>query len=167
MPFHHLSVGCSRRPTFGVFGSFVAVASVIGTAATLDYSLAIMLPKEREDAGQLFVLSCFVAICAALLTGVVFLLFPSWPLGLLQSQNGWLPAFLVLAVLAAGLNTSFQSWCVRVGAFKQTSASQVVRGAVAECVACDPRHCAGWCAWAHRQQRVSRLPGQPESVSGY
>ena len=56
------------------------------------------------------------------------LLVPQWLLGLLNTGNGWIPALLVLATLAAGLNASFQGWCVRVKAFKHTSASQVVRG---------------------------------------
>ena len=48
--------------------------------------------------------------------------------GLLNTRSGWLLALLALAVLAGGLNASFQAWCVRVKAFKHTAASQVVRG---------------------------------------
>jgi len=104
------------------------VTGAIAAIATLDYSQAVMLPKQREDAGQVFLLSCLVTLAVTALSAGVCLLFPHWLLGLLETRNGWLLALLVLAVLAAGLNASFQAWCVRVKAFKQTSASQVVRG---------------------------------------
>jgi O-antigen/teichoic acid export membrane protein len=113
---------------FGVFGSFGAVTGVVAAVATLDYSQAVMLPKQREDAGQVFVLSCLAALTVAVLTALACLLFPHWLTGLLKIRSGWLLALLVLAVLAAGFNASFQAWCVRVKAFKHTSASQVVRG---------------------------------------
>ena len=43
---------------FGVFGSFNAVLTVIVAGVTLDYTQAIMLPKQKEDAINLFMLSC-------------------------------------------------------------------------------------------------------------
>jgi O-antigen/teichoic acid export membrane protein len=113
---------------FGVFGSFGAVTGVFAAIATLDYSLAVMLPRQREEAGQVFVLSCLATLAVTLLCAAVCLLFPGWVTGLLKTRSTWLLALLVLAVLAGGLNASFQAWCVRVKAFTHTSASQVVRG---------------------------------------
>jgi len=113
---------------FGVFGGFNAVTGVIAAFVTFDYSQAIMLPKRREDAGQVFLLSCLVTLGVSLLCLLACLILPGWFKGLLQTANGWLLGLLVLAVLVGGLNASFQAWCVRVKAFKQTSTSQVVRG---------------------------------------
>ncbi|OQB94270.1 MAG: colanic acid exporter [Verrucomicrobia bacterium ADurb.Bin118] len=113
---------------FGVFGGFNAVTGVIAAFVTFDYSQAIMLPKQREDAGQVFLLSCLVTFGVSLLCLLACLILPGWFKGLLQTANGWLLGLLVLAVLVGGLNASFQAWCVRVKAFKQTSTSQVVRG---------------------------------------
>lgn len=113
---------------FGVFGAFGAVTGVIAAFVTLDYSQAIMLPKRREDAGQVFILSCLVTLAVSFLCVVACLIVPGWFMGLLQTPNVWMLGLLVLAVLAGGLNASFQAWCVRVKAFKQTSASQIVRG---------------------------------------
>src|ERR1019366_6046723 len=62
-------------------------------------------------------------LCAA-----ACLLAPNWLTGLLTIRSHWVLALVVLAVLAAGLNGSCQAWCVRIKSFKQTSASQVVRG---------------------------------------
>lgn len=113
---------------FGVFGAFGAVTGVSVAFVTLDYSQAIMLPKRREDAGQVFILSCLATLGVSCLCLFACLIFPGWLMGLLQTSNSWMLGLLVLAVLAGGLNTSFQGWCVRLKAFKHTSASQVVRG---------------------------------------
>lgn len=113
---------------FGVFGSFGAVTGVIAAVVTLDYSQAIMLPRKREDAGQVFLLSCLATLAVTLVCAAVCLLFPTWLTGLLKTRSDWLLALFVLAVLAGGANASFQAWCVRAKAFKHTSASQVVRG---------------------------------------
>jgi len=113
---------------FGVFGTFTAVTGVLLSFVTLDYAQAIMLPKLREEAGQVFVLACLVTGLVSLLCLVVCMLIPGRLLGLLQSRDPVMLGFLALAVLVGGLNACFQAWCVRVKAFKQTSASQVVRG---------------------------------------
>jgi len=39
---------------FGIFGSFSAIVGVVLAGITLDYSQAIMLPKEKNDALDLF-----------------------------------------------------------------------------------------------------------------
>lgn len=113
---------------FGVFGSFGAVSGAFAAVATLDYSQAVMLPKQRAEAGQVFVLSCLAVLAVTALCVVVCVVFPDWLTALLKARSRWLLALLVLGVLAGGLNASFQAWCVRVKAFKHTSASQVVRG---------------------------------------
>jgi O-antigen/teichoic acid export membrane protein len=113
---------------FGVFGSFIAVTGVVSAVATFDYSQAIMLPRRRDDAGQVLLVSCLVALVVALASGLVCFLLPRWILGLLNTGDRWLLPLFVLAVLAAGLNASLQAWCVRVKAFEHTSISQVVRG---------------------------------------
>ncbi len=113
---------------FGVFGSFSAATGVVLAVVTLDYAQAVMLPKRREEAGQMFLLSCLVTLGMTVLCLLACVLLPGRLLGLLRSQNHWLLVFFVLAVLAGDLNACFQAWCVRVRAFKHTSASQVVRG---------------------------------------
>jgi lipopolysaccharide exporter len=113
---------------FGVFGSFGAVTTVIASVATLGYAEAIMLPKRREDAGQVCLLCGLVTLAMTLLCAGICLLFPNRLLGLLKTQSVWSLVLLVLTVLAAGINASFLAWCIRVKAFKHTSASQVLRG---------------------------------------
>lgn len=112
---------------FGIFGSFSAIAGIIAAGVTLEYTQAIMLPKEKEDALNLFFVSCLCTLAVSILCLAVCLLFPATIHGLMKTEGAWVLAFLVLATLANGLNSSCQAWCVRVKAFKETSASQVVR----------------------------------------
>ena len=44
---------------FGIAGSFDAIAGIIAAGVTLEYSQAIMLPKEKEKALGLLAISFF------------------------------------------------------------------------------------------------------------
>jgi len=112
---------------FGMFGSFNAVAGVIAAGITLDYSQAIMLPKEKEDALHLFFISCLSTILITLLFALVCLIAPAYLISLMKAPDSWFLLLLVLTLLILGFYTALQSWCVRIKAFKQTSASQIVR----------------------------------------
>ena len=112
---------------FGVFGSFGAVSGVIAAGVTLEYTQAIMLPKSREDAINLFVVSCVSTLTFAGLCLLCCLLAPAAVHGLMNTSGVWVLVLLVVATLVNGLNQACQAWCVRVKAFKDTSASQVVR----------------------------------------
>jgi O-antigen/teichoic acid export membrane protein len=112
---------------FGVFGSFYAVLGVIAAGVTLDYSQAIMLPKEKKDAINLFMLSCVSTALITVCCLIVCLLFPSLIRDLIKTPSAWMLVLLVVAILVNGLNQACQAWCVRVKAFKDTSASQIVR----------------------------------------
>lgn len=112
---------------FGIFGSFDAIMMVIIAGVTLDYTQALMLPKENNDAINLFVLSCISAVLISILCLAVCLFAPVFILGLMKTRNAWILVLLVMYALVIGLNQACQAWCIRVKAFKQTSASQVIR----------------------------------------
>lgn len=112
---------------FGVFGSFNAVAGVIAAGVTLEYTQAIMLPKEKEDAINIFAVSLLSTGVISFLVLIFCLLTPGTANNLMKTQGAWALVMLVIATFISGLNSTFQAWAVRVKAFKQTSASQVVR----------------------------------------
>jgi O-antigen/teichoic acid export membrane protein len=112
---------------FGVFGSFDSVSTIIAAGATLEYSQAIMLPKEKKDAINIFFVSCLCTFAVGFLCLTFCLLAPATVNGIMKTSGLWALGLLVLATLANGLNNSCQAWCVRVKAFKHTSASQVIR----------------------------------------
>lgn len=112
---------------FGIAGSFGAIAGMIAAAVTLEYSQAIMLPKEREDALGLLAISfvCTAAVSSATL--IACLAAPAAMNGLMKTRGFWPLALLVFSTLISGLNYACQAWAVRVKAFKVTSTSQVIR----------------------------------------
>jgi lipopolysaccharide exporter len=112
---------------FGIFGSFMSISAIITAGATLEYSQAIMLPKEKEDAIHLFLASCLSAFAVGILCLAVCLIVPATVNGLMKTDGVWALALLAVSTVVAGLNRSCQAWCVRVKAFKQTSTSQVIR----------------------------------------
>ncbi len=112
---------------FGVYGAFIAVLSIIVSVVTLEYSNAIMLPKENEEAMNLL---AFAFLCVGLIVSLCLLaglVAPATVNGLMKTTGVWPLVLLVLATLAEGVNQLSQAWAIRAKAFKQTSASQVVR----------------------------------------
>jgi O-antigen/teichoic acid export membrane protein len=112
---------------FGVVGSFGSVATIIGAGITLEYSQAIMLPKSKQDALTLLAISCLSTFAVGFLCFLFCLVAPGIVNGLMKTSGIWALALLVFVTVVGGLNSSCQAWCVRVKAFKHTSASQVVR----------------------------------------
>lgn len=112
---------------FGVLGSFDAVLAVVAAGVTLDYSQALMLPKEKDDAINLFMLSSLSVLLITISCTIICLIFSDISMGLIKTNSWLMLVLLVSAVMVSGLNQSAQAWCVRRKAFKQTSSSQVIR----------------------------------------
>lgn len=112
---------------FGVFGSFNSVASIIATGVTLQYTQAIILPKEKADAINLFFVSCLCTVAVTCVLLIVCIIAPAIVNSVLKTDDICALVLLVMATFVSGFNESFQAWCVRVKAFKHTSASQVIR----------------------------------------
>lgn len=112
---------------FGVFGSFNAILGIISAAVTLEYSQAIMLPKEKENAINLLALAFICTLLISFLCLVFCTIAPGTMNGIMKTEGTWPLALLVLAILITGVNQSCQAWAVRAKAFKHTSASQVIR----------------------------------------
>ncbi len=89
---------------FGLFGSFTAVSGVILAGVTLEYTQAIMLPKEKGDALNIFFVSCAATCLVALLCLAACLIAPKGMLELLHASNAWILSLLVLATLLGGFN---------------------------------------------------------------
>lgn len=112
---------------FGVFGAFGAVAAFIAAGVTLEYSQAIMLPKDNNSALHLFLVSCIVTLIITSLLTLICFIAPLFISRLIGRREGWILALLVLSVLVTGFNVALQAWSVRAKAFRHTSSSQVIR----------------------------------------
>lgn len=115
---------------FGIFGSFGSVATVIGAGVTLQYSQALMLPKEKGDAFHLLVLSCLGTLVVTGGCAIFCLVAPSFVQDLVKSRSHAVLSLLVVSVLVGGVATTLQAWCVRTKAFRATSVAQVLRSTV-------------------------------------
>ena len=112
---------------FGVAGSFNSIATIIVAGVTLQYTQAIMLPKEKEDALNLFLVSCLCTVAVGSLFLIFCMLAPAFLNNLMKTEGVWALALLVVATFVAGVNQSVGAWCVRAKAFKDVAASQVIR----------------------------------------
>ena len=116
---------------FGVSGSFAAVVGIITAGVTLGYDQAIMLPKEKEHAFNIFFLSILSTLIVSFLCLLFCLITPASANSLMKTQGSWALILLVLSIMVVGVNMSCQSWSVRAKAFKATSASQMIRSLAA------------------------------------
>lgn len=112
---------------FGIFGSFNAVLNVFSAGVTLEYSQAIILPKDKNDALHLFLISIVSSSLVTVLFAIICIINPFSVMGVIKAPNAWILALLILAILVTGVNTSLQSWCIRIKAFNKTSSSQIIR----------------------------------------
>lgn len=112
---------------FGIFGSFSAVAGIIGALLTLDYSQAQMLPKEKHDAINLFCLSIISTFIITFTASAISIIKPSLFYNLTKTRGFWPILLFLITLLIAGINQASQAWAVRSKAFKRTSASQIIR----------------------------------------
>lgn len=88
---------------FGVFSSVVALAGILSVIASLRFDLAVVLPKEREDAANLVALAL---VSAAIFCGSVWLIvFGFYPffsrLQIFNSLGVWWNAVPILAFFIA------------------------------------------------------------------
>jgi len=116
---------------FGIFGTYLSIATVIAAGATLNYSDTVMLPKKDEEAGALLVLSCLATVGVAAGTAIFCLVVSGPWLKLVgMADLGWFRWFVPATVLLLGLSQSLSSWATRQKAFKTTSQAQIVRSSV-------------------------------------
>ncbi|QGG47198.1 lipopolysaccharide biosynthesis protein [Heliorestis convoluta] len=113
---------------FGVLGLFTALVSIISVIACWRYELAIVLPKEDEDAANVLALACLIVLFMTGITAILVLLGRSWIAEQLGSSElgsylWWLP----ISILGAGLYQALNYWSTRRKKFKQLSISRIFR----------------------------------------
>lgn len=96
---------------FGLFAVYMAIASIIGVAATGRYELAIMLPKKDEDAYHIVYLSFLItSVLSLFLLAIVFLFnnYISEKIGR-PDISKWL-YLIPFSVFVTGLYNTFNYW---------------------------------------------------------
>jgi O-antigen/teichoic acid export membrane protein len=114
--------------SFGVLGTFLSIASILSSLATLQYGVALMLPKRDTEAANVFILGGLSVACITVIITIFLAIFPDLSLALTKApENTFTLMLLPLYVLFNGTNQMLVGWSVRRSQFRQNSISQVVR----------------------------------------
>jgi O-antigen/teichoic acid export membrane protein len=115
---------------FGIFTLFTTMASLVGIVAAGRYELAIILPKDDEDAVSIFIL-CIIITSALSLTALgIITLFHSGIASIMKNEgvSKWL-FVLPLTILLAGFCQSLNYWFNRKKQFRNMATSRVAQSA--------------------------------------
>ena len=113
---------------FAVFGSLMAVFSILNVVAAGRYEMAVMVPRDDEEAGQIV----RGAITISLITGTLALVM-LWVVGGSMRLGSLLPGFpqvvttAAVLTLMAGMQVTAQQWLLRKGRFGAVARFKVVQ----------------------------------------
>ncbi|WP_292521937.1 oligosaccharide flippase family protein [Methanoculleus sp.] len=114
----------------GVLAVYSSVLAIFGVGATLRYEFAYALPKENDDAINLFGLS-LILLCLTTAGFALILLFGrdllvnTFDLGAIE-QYIW---FLLIGFFGTGLYTTLNYWAVRQRDYKRITYTKINQGA--------------------------------------
>ncbi len=96
---------------FGVAGEFVSIITIAGVVASLRYELAIMLPAEEEEAGNVLATTLMVVFASSTLVALFLFFFgapllKAWGLEVLLPYQWAIPITMALA----GIIQAFTYW---------------------------------------------------------
>lgn len=116
---------------FGLLGTFTAIVTVLAPMAALTYPLAIVLPKEREDAKVLVKISILLAMLISCLAMVIILICGEQVANHLNageiSHYLWL---VPVAMLFSALHQVAEQWLIRYKQFKIIARAAVIQSSV-------------------------------------
>jgi O-antigen/teichoic acid export membrane protein len=113
---------------FGILTAFMAVVTVIGSVATLRYSVAIPIAKDTKEANSLLSLSFLVVIALTLILIVISYFFGSKILH--KASSSQLLPFIYLIPLAfffKGIYVSLNNWALRNKYFKRITSTRITQ----------------------------------------
>lgn len=116
---------------FGLLGTFVSIVAVVTPIAALAYPIAIVLPKNDNDAFSIVKLSATSAVITAFLATVVFWITGDWLAKILglQSVASYLPLVPVAMFLAAWMQIG-QQWLIRKKVFSVLAQAAIAKSLI-------------------------------------
>ena len=120
---------------FGEYSLLISIAGVGAVISALRYELAIMLPRERINAYNIFYISVIFVLIFSFFILMVMLVCGKSVAHLLNSKGSltW-TLFLPLAVLFLGLQQVFVNWMTRNKRFPVLSKTKIVQSMAASAV---------------------------------
>jgi O-antigen/teichoic acid export membrane protein len=114
--------------SFGLLGLFTAATTVVSVVAAWKYELAIVLPKNDEDAVRVFLLSSLIVACMTVATWVGVTVAANDIARLMASAAlGQYLVWLPVAVFMVGMYHVLNYWATRQTYYTQLSVSQGIR----------------------------------------
>jgi O-antigen/teichoic acid export membrane protein len=112
---------------FGVFGLYMACASILSVFSTGRYDLSIIEPKHDRVARMLMLLSLYLSLAFSILIFILVLFFNSFFTQILSEPDIqiWL-YFLPISVLTISFYSVFSYWMNRKKMYKDMSINRVV-----------------------------------------
>jgi O-antigen/teichoic acid export membrane protein len=113
--------------SFGVLGMFLSIASILSSLSTLQYGVALMLPKRDSEAAIIFMLGCLSVAVFTIIVSFFLTVFPGLSRTLMQVPGNTFLLLLPLYMFFNGANQMLVGWSVRRKRFRYNSISMVVR----------------------------------------
>src|SRR5699024_834772 len=116
---------------FGVMGTFSAMINIIIPIAALTYPIAIVLPKQNEEARGLMKLSIFISIILSIFSLILILLFKDQIAKLfnLTEISSYL-YFIPIVIIFAGLMQIMEQWLIRTKQFSINAKATFYQAAI-------------------------------------
>ncbi len=120
---------------FGVFALFLSIASMVGNNSQLAYQQALVIPREEENAQDLFLLCMVFTLVISVLSGGIFwgLNRFGWQFGWVQKLDTWI-YWLPFAIFFIGTNLTLSNYNNRHQKYVVLAASNVVVSSVSPCL---------------------------------
>lgn len=112
---------------FGILGTFSALVAVMTPLVALSYPIAIIIPKEDNEAAKILYLSVLITLTAVSGITLILLTLKKWYVPILSLQK--IEGYLLLLPLALAFGVSvqiFQHWFIRKKHFKVNAQASVI-----------------------------------------
>ncbi len=114
---------------FGVLGVYISILGSAAVVASLRFEVAILLPKEDQDAAQVFALALLSTLFTAILAGLLLWAFADPLVGWVKipslKQYLWT---IPIAIFLVGVAQSFNYWAMRKQAFGKIANTKLSQG---------------------------------------
>jgi len=110
---------------FGLYSTFTAVITIIGSISSLKYDQAIMLPKRDKDAEALLFLSTILTIIVTLFSIIIIILFYNY---ILSYFNGYefIVYLIPIGIFLIGIAQILNAYSSRNQFYKNMSISRIL-----------------------------------------
>ena len=114
---------------FGVLTLYVSICAVFSVIATLRYELAIVQPKDNQDAKSIVIISFILVTIVSFICLILALLYNYLDLKILHDKNIAVWLYLIpLSVFCMGVYNISNYWLLRESRYKDMSKSKMIQG---------------------------------------